>query len=78
MCLSTSVWQTRLYCYFSTVATISANGDFEIGQLIGHAMEKVGKEGVITVSDGKTLDTELEVRPLTDQMFQVLFTIPSR
>jgi chaperonin GroEL len=43
------------------VATISANGDFEIGQLIGHAMEKVGKEGVITVSDGKTLDTELEV-----------------
>eukprot|EP00667_Euglena_gracilis_P007115 EG_transcript_7178 len=43
------------------VATISANGDVEIGQLIGHAMEKVGKAGVITVSDGKTLDTELEV-----------------
>lgn len=43
------------------VATISANGDMDIGKLIGHAMEKVGKEGVITVSDGKTLDTELEV-----------------
>eukprot|EP00669_Euglena_mutabilis_P006239 TRINITY_DN1924_c0_g1_i2.p1 TRINITY_DN1924_c0_g1~~TRINITY_DN1924_c0_g1_i2.p1 ORF type:complete len:420 (+),score=88.97 TRINITY_DN1924_c0_g1_i2:116-1261(+) len=45
----------------SQVATISANGDTEIGQLIGHAMEKVGKSGVITVADGKTLDTELEV-----------------
>eukprot|EP00993_Chasmostoma_nieuportense_P007604 NODE_875_length_1798_cov_314.187911_g819_i0.p1 GENE.NODE_875_length_1798_cov_314.187911_g819_i0~~NODE_875_length_1798_cov_314.187911_g819_i0.p1 ORF type:complete len:555 (-),score=130.09 NODE_875_length_1798_cov_314.187911_g819_i0:84-1748(-) len=43
------------------VASISANGDQEIGQLIGQAMEKVGKEGVITVSDGKTLETELEV-----------------
>jgi len=45
----------------SQVATISANGDTDIGQLIGHAMEKVGKEGVITVADGKTLDTQLEV-----------------
>ena len=43
------------------VATISANGDKEIGQLIGDAMQRVGKEGVITVSDGKTLDTELDV-----------------
>lgn len=43
------------------VATISANGDKEIGDLIARAMEKVGKEGVITVSDGKTLENEMEV-----------------
>jgi len=43
------------------VGTISANGDNEIGQLIATAMEKVGKEGVITVADGKTLENELEV-----------------
>eukprot|EP00659_Diplonema_papillatum_P001614 gene1614-2416_t len=43
------------------VATISANGDVEIGQLISSAMERVGKEGVITVADGKTLETELDV-----------------
>nr|BAL45644.1 heat shock protein 60 [Ulva pertusa] len=43
------------------VGTISANGDGEIGQLIATAMEKVGKEGVITVADGKTLENELEV-----------------
>lgn len=43
------------------VATISANGEVEIGQLISDAMERVGKEGVITVSDGKTLFNELEV-----------------
>ncbi|XP_059432255.1 chaperonin CPN60-2, mitochondrial-like [Corylus avellana] len=43
------------------VGTISANGDREIGQLIANAMEKVGKEGVITISDGKTLYNELEV-----------------
>ena len=43
------------------VATISANGEREIGDLIARAMEKVGKEGVITVADGKTLDNELEV-----------------
>lgn len=43
------------------VGTISANGDREIGELIAKAMEKVGKEGVITISDGKTLDNELEV-----------------
>lgn len=38
------------------VATISANGEIAIGALIADAMEKVGKEGVITVQDGKTLD----------------------
>jgi len=43
------------------VATISANGDADIGNLIAGAMEKVGKEGVITVQDGKTLKDELEL-----------------
>jgi len=43
------------------VATISANSEREIGELISDAMEKVGKEGVITVNDGKTLENELEV-----------------
>ncbi|KAL4297073.1 hypothetical protein GQ457_12G001660 [Hibiscus cannabinus] len=43
------------------VGTISANGEREIGELIAKAMEKVGKEGVITIQDGKTLLNELEV-----------------
>ncbi|KAH7565499.1 hypothetical protein ACOSP7_020098 [Xanthoceras sorbifolium] len=43
------------------VATISANGEREIGELIARAMEKVGKEGIITVSDGNTFYNELEV-----------------
>ncbi|PSS18066.1 Chaperonin CPN60-like [Actinidia chinensis var. chinensis] len=43
------------------VATIAANGECEIGELIARAMEKVGKEGVITVADGNTLDDELDV-----------------
>ncbi|XP_026760811.3 63 kDa chaperonin, mitochondrial-like [Galleria mellonella] len=43
------------------VATISANGDREIGKLIASAMNKVGKDGVITVKDGKTLTDELEI-----------------
>merc|ERR1719223_1712260 len=43
------------------VATISANGDSDIGNLIARAMEKVGKNGVVTVKDGKTLTDELEV-----------------
>ncbi|CAN0897779.1 Chaperonin CPN60-2, mitochondrial [Linum grandiflorum] len=43
------------------VGTISANGEREIGELIAKAMEKVGKEGVITIADGKTLENELEV-----------------
>ncbi|GJT95089.1 chaperonin CPN60-like protein 2, mitochondrial [Tanacetum coccineum] len=42
------------------VATISANGECQIGELIVRAMEKVGKDGVITVADGNTLDNELE------------------
>jgi len=43
------------------VATISAKGEREIGGLIAKAMEKVGKEGVITIADGNTLYNELEV-----------------
>jgi chaperonin GroEL len=42
------------------VGTISANGDAEIGQYLADAMEKVGKEGVITVEENKTADTVLE------------------
>lgn len=43
------------------VATISANGDTLVGKLISNAMEKVGREGVITVKEGKTIEDELEV-----------------
>jgi len=43
------------------VGTISANGDGSIGQLIADAMEKVGKEGVITVEEGQSLANELDV-----------------
>jgi len=43
------------------VGTISANGDHSIGQLIAEAMDKVGKDGVITVEDSKTMETALEV-----------------
>ena len=43
------------------VATISANNDDEIGNLISDAMERVGNNGVITVEDSKTMDTSLEV-----------------
>jgi chaperonin GroEL len=43
------------------VGTISANGDHEIGQILAEAMEKVGKEGVITVEEAKGLATELDV-----------------
>ena len=43
------------------VGTISANGDAEIGQFLADAMKKVGNEGVITVEEAKSLQTELEV-----------------
>ncbi|GIW46341.1 MAG: 60 kDa chaperonin [Deltaproteobacteria bacterium] len=43
------------------VATISANGDETIGNIIADAMEKVGKDGVITVEEGKGLETTMEV-----------------
>jgi chaperonin GroEL len=44
-----------------SVATIASNGDVQIGQMITNAFEQVGKDGTITVSDGKTLEHELEV-----------------
>ena len=43
------------------VGSISANSDADVGQIIADAMDKVGKEGVITVEDGKSLNNELEV-----------------
>ena len=43
------------------VGTISANGDVSIGKMIAEAMQKVGNEGVITVEEAKTADTELDV-----------------
>src|SRR5687767_3962608 len=43
------------------VGTISANGDIEVGEMIARAMEKVGNEGVITVEEAKTAETELDV-----------------
>jgi len=43
------------------VGTISANGDRTVGEMIAEAMEKVGNEGVITVEEAKSLDTELDV-----------------
>ncbi len=45
----------------SQVAAISANSDLTIGNIIAEAMEKVGKDGVITVEEGKGMETELEV-----------------
>src|SRR5262245_55657331 len=43
------------------VATIAANGDVEVGRMIAEAMDKVGKDGVITVEEGKTLETTVDV-----------------
>ncbi len=43
------------------VATISANGDREVGRMVADAMEKVGKDGVMTVEEGKGLETTVEV-----------------
>jgi chaperonin GroEL len=45
----------------SQVATIAANGDSTIGEMIGEAMDKVGKDGVITVEEAKGMDTVLEL-----------------
>ncbi len=45
----------------TNVATVSANNDREIGKLISEAMEKVGKDGVVTVEESKTLQTELDI-----------------
>src|SRR5918994_808640 len=43
------------------IGTISANGDREIGEMLARAMDKVGKEGVITVEEAKSLTTELDI-----------------
>src|SRR5579872_4771085 len=43
------------------VGTVAANGDEEIGEILANAMEKVGKDGVITVEEGKSLKTDFEV-----------------
>jgi chaperonin GroEL len=45
----------------TNVATVSANNDPHIGQLISEAMDKVGKDGVVTVEESKTLQTELDI-----------------
>ncbi len=45
----------------SQIGTISANGDREIGRMLAEAMQKVGNEGVITVEEAKSLETELDV-----------------
>jgi chaperonin GroEL len=52
---------TRDSAEIAQVGTISANSDETIGQIISQAMEKVGREGVITVEEGKSLETELDV-----------------
>jgi chaperonin GroEL len=45
----------------ANVASVSANNDRQIGQLISEAMEQVGKDGVVTVEESKTLQTELDI-----------------
>ncbi len=52
---------TRDSSEIAQVGTISANSDETIGNILAEAMEKVGKEGVITVEEGKSLETELDV-----------------
>src|SRR5881409_568611 len=52
---------TKSKAEIAQVGIVSANGDRAIGDLIAEAMEKVGKEGVITVEEAKSLDTQLEV-----------------
>ena len=53
--------QTRDHSKISQVASISANGDTTIGTLIADAMDKVGKDGVITVEENKSIDTALDI-----------------
>src|ERR1700741_3669573 len=53
--------RTRSSEEIAQVGTISANGDETIGQLLAEAMEKVGKEGVITVEEAKGIETTLDV-----------------
>ncbi|KAM0863471.1 hypothetical protein ACQ4PT_044569 [Festuca glaucescens] len=58
--LKSKAWMIDSPEEINQVATISANGEKEIGDLISKAMGIVGKDGVITIVDGKTLDNELE------------------
>jgi chaperonin GroEL len=59
--LKKSAKQTKDPKEIAQVGTISANGDETVGKLLAEAMEKVGKEGVITVEEAKTSETTLEV-----------------
>src|SRR5690242_19326771 len=59
--LKKSAKQTKDPKEIAQVGTISANGDSEIGKKLAEAMEKVGKEGVITVEESKTAETTLDV-----------------
>ena len=53
--------RSKSFRVFTQVGTISANGDHTIGKLLADAMEKVGKEGVITVEEAKSAETTLDV-----------------
>ncbi len=59
--LSTQTKTITTTAEIAQVATISANGDIHVGNLIAQAMEKVGKEGVITVKEGRTIEDEIEI-----------------
>ncbi|MCG6113947.1 MAG: chaperonin GroEL [Mesorhizobium sp.] len=59
--LSKSAKKIKTSAEVAQVGTISANGEKEIGDMIAEAMQKVGNEGVITVEEAKTAETELEV-----------------
>jgi len=59
--LSKEAKQVKGRLEISQIATISANGDNNIGETIADAMEKVGKDGTITVEESKTIETTLEV-----------------
>ncbi len=59
--LSSSTKKINTSGEVAQVGTISANGEAEIGEMIAEAMQKVGNEGVITVEEAKTAETELEV-----------------
>ncbi|HKR59572.1 MAG TPA: chaperonin GroEL [Pyrinomonadaceae bacterium] len=53
--------QVKTKADLTNVASVSANNDRQIGELISEAMEKVGKDGVVTVEESKTLQTELDI-----------------
>ncbi|MAS14311.1 MAG: chaperonin GroEL [Nitratireductor sp.] len=59
--LASSTKKINTSAEVAQVGTISANGEKEIGEMIAEAMQKVGNEGVITVEEAKTAETELEV-----------------